>query len=232
MAESARPMREFNQTKAVEDFLKAVFVLEQDAERVSTNALKDALNLTAPSVTDMAQRLTEMGKVDYVKHRGVRLTEAGKSIALSVIRRHRLIELYLVQELGYALHEVHDEAEMLEHVVSDRFIEAVAQKLNHPDFDPHGDPIPSPAGDIVTRHLVALADLPQHTPAQVAQFIAHDADLLQYTLDKGFALGLEVCILARDPFAGPLTIQLGSAGQVTIGEVVAQAILVQPQLNS
>jgi DtxR family Mn-dependent transcriptional regulator len=232
MSKNDGTMREFNQTKAVEDFLKAVFALQQDGERVSTNALKEALNLTAPSVTDMAQRLTEMGKVDYVKHRGVRLTDAGKSIALTVIRRHRLIELYLVQELGFALHEVHAEAEKLEHVVSDRFIEAVALKLNYPDFDPHGDPIPSPDGYIPPRELVALADLPTQIPAQVAQFIAHDSDLLQYTLDKGFALGLRVCILSRDPFTGPLTVLLGDAEQVTIGIAVAQAILVEPQLTS
>lgn len=125
-------MPEAPQSKAVEDFLKAVYALQQHSERVSTNALSEALARSAPSVTDMAQRLAESGLVDYVKHRGVRLTDEGQAIALKVIRRHRLIEAFLVRELNYGLHEVHDEAEKLEHAVSDRFIDALAEKLDHP----------------------------------------------------------------------------------------------------
>ncbi|NJR12717.1 metal-dependent transcriptional regulator [bacterium] len=111
-------------------------------QRVSTTALKDALHISAPSVTDMAQRLEDAKLIDYKKHYGVTLTESGEKIALRVIRRHRLIELYLVRELNYSLEEVHDEAEKLEHAVSDRFITAVASKLQHPEFDPHGRPHP------------------------------------------------------------------------------------------
>ena len=108
--------------KSVENFLKTVFALQQTQERVSTNALADALEITAPSVTDMARRLMDAGAVDYVKYKGVRLTDMGEDIALKMLRRHRLIELYLVQELGYELHEVHEEAEVLEHAVSDQFV--------------------------------------------------------------------------------------------------------------
>ncbi|MBC7813828.1 MAG: metal-dependent transcriptional regulator, partial [Burkholderiales bacterium] len=130
------------QSKSVDDFLKAIYVLQQQMERVSTNALADVLTISAPSVTDMAQRLVAAGLVDYQKYRGVVLTDAGMEIALKIIRRHRLIELYLVEELGYLLPEVHEEAERLEHAVSERFIEAVATKLGKPAVDPHGDPIP------------------------------------------------------------------------------------------
>ena len=219
-------MPESTISEAVENFIKSVYVLQQKNERVSTNALKDALGISAPSVTDMAQRLMESGYVDYVKYRGVRLTDAGEASALQVIRRHRLIELYLVSELGYALHEVHDEAEALEHAVSDRFIQAIASKLGNPEFDPHGDPIPTADGTIAARELHPLSDLPVGTSARVSRYITADADMLQHTLDRGFTLNTEIEVIARDPFQGPLTVVIGDETTV-IGYIVAETILVE-----
>lgn len=217
------------QTKAVEDFLKAVYVLQQRDERASTNALREALRITAPSVTDMAKRLTDSGLIDYQKYKGVRLTDKGERVALQVLRRHRLIELYLVQELGYELHEVHEEAENLEHVVSDRFIEAISAKLDHPNFDPHGDPIPTAEGTLGhARELCPLSDLPLHSIATVSRYITSDPDMLQHTLDRGFALGTQVEVIARDPFDGPLTIKLNS-DEIMLGHIVATTILVEQQ---
>jgi DtxR family Mn-dependent transcriptional regulator len=220
-------MPEAPQSKAVEDFLKAVYALQQHHERVSTNALSEALARSAPSVTDMAQRLAESGLVDYVKHRGVRLTDEGQAIALKVIRRHRLIEAFLVSELNYGLHEVHEEAEKLEHAVSDRFIDALADKLDHPPFDPHGDPIPGSDGQMIARQLVPLAHLPPNLYATVAQFSADGAELLQFILALGFQLGEAVEVAAREPFEGPLTIRFSSGQQVRISLLVANAILVE-----
>jgi len=197
-----------------------------EGKGVSTNALKDMLNITAPSVTDMAKRLAEGGLLDYVKYQGVKLTEKGEVMALNLIRRHRLLELYLVQELGYALHEVHDEADKLEHAVSDRFIAAIDTKLGNPEFDPHGDPIPTEDGTIKRRELCPLSELPLATPARVSQLIANDSDMLQHTLDRGFALHTEVEVTARDPFEGPLTVKLGEQ-QTVIGHQVAESILVE-----
>jgi DtxR family Mn-dependent transcriptional regulator len=218
------------ETRAVENFLKAVYVLQQalpdGEERVSTNALKDALQKSAPSVTDMAQRLTEAHLIDYEKYYGVRLTETGSAIALKIIRRHRLIELYLVNELGYALHEVHDEAEELEHTVSDRFIQAIAEKLGNPQFDPHGDPIPAPDGTIQSRNLQPLSELALLTPARVSRLMAETPDKLQHTLDRGFTLNTLVEVVSRDPFEGPLTIKLDD-GQTIIGHALAAVILVE-----
>ncbi len=218
------------ETRAVENFLKAVYVLQQNLphgeDRVSTNALKDALQKSAPSVTDMAQRLTESKLIDYEKYYGVRLTETGSAIALKIIRRHRLIELYLVSELSYALHEVHDEAEELEHTVSDRFIQAIAEKLGNPQFDPHGDPIPAPDGTIQSRNLQPLSELALATPARVSRLMAETPDKLQHTLDRGFTLNTIVEIVARDPFEGPLTIKLHD-GQTIIGHTLAAVILVE-----
>lgn len=222
---------------SVENFVKAIYFLQQQLEqeteeideaelRVATNALSVALNISAPSVTDMAKRLVENGLVDYLKYQGVRLTEAGTDLALKLIRRHRLIELYLVNELGYELHEVHKEAEELEHSVSDRFIEAIDLKLGKPQFDPHGDPIPSAAGIMTERDLRPLSQLPLATPARVSRFLSDDDQMLQHTLDRGFQLDAKVEVLARDPYQGPLTIHLNGNERV-IGYLLAQTILVE-----
>jgi DtxR family Mn-dependent transcriptional regulator len=224
-------MQPTGSSESVQDFIKAVYALQQklppDEEKgVSTNALKDVLDITAPSVTDMAKRLAESGFIDYVKYQGVRLTEKGMAMALTLIRRHRLIELYLVQELNYALHEVHDEADKLEHAVSDRFIAAIDTKLGNPEFDPHGDPIPTEDGMITRRELCPLSELPLDTPARVSRLISHDSNMLQHTLDRGFALHTEVQVTARDPFEGPLTVKLGEQ-QTVIGHQVAESILVE-----
>jgi DtxR family transcriptional regulator, Mn-dependent transcriptional regulator len=213
-------------TEPVEDFLKAIFTLQQHGERVSTNDLAEALERTQPTVTDMAQRLMTGGLIDYQKYKGVMLTAAGQEIALKVLRRHRLIELYLVRELGYALHEVHAEAENLEHAVSDRFVEALAVRLGNPQIDPHGDSIPAPDGTIPQRSLLSLSDLPEQTSAIVARLKATTSDMLQYILDRGFELGAEVRILHREPYEGPIT-TLISGTQRVIGHSIARCIDVE-----
>ncbi len=195
-------------------------------ERVSTNALAETLGIKAPSVTDMARRMVDAGLVNYRKYHGVVLTDEGRAIALQVIRRHRLIELYLVQELGYDLHEVHDEAENLEHAVSNRFIEALAAKLGNPDIDPHGDPIPTADGSIIDRALISLADLPEGCPAVVARLIAEDTMRLQYVLDRGFKLNTALEVVEKEPFEGPLTINIDGSRRI-IAHNMAQMILVE-----
>jgi DtxR family transcriptional regulator, Mn-dependent transcriptional regulator len=214
-----------SKSKAVEDFLKAVYSLQQSNERVSTNTLAEVLTISAPSVTDMAQRMVKDGLVDYQKYRGVVLTSVGEEIALKIIRRHRLIELYLVTELGYELHEVHHEAENLEHAVSDRFIEAIAQKLGDPNFDPHGDPIPAADGTLLTRQLSPLTDWPTGLPAVVRRLFTDSPDMLRHILDRGFKLEALVEVLARDPFDGPIVALVNDEERV-IGHNVAACILV------
>lgn len=213
------------QSKSVEDFLKAVFTMQQQNERVSTNSLRDALNITAPSVTDMAQRLVAAGLVDYQKYRGVVLTDAGREIALKVIRRHRLIELYLVQELGYELREVHAEAERLEHAVSDHFVEALARKLGDPELDPHGDPIPSAEGVIAEIELRPLSEIERGVEARIARLTTSDPQMLQHMLDRGLALNTRIRVVGRDPFNGPLTVKVDGKQRV-IGHQVAENVLV------
>lgn len=213
-------------SRSVEDFLKAVYSLQQADERVSTNALAEALNVKAPSITDMARRTVEAGWIDYERYKGVQLTEAGRAIALRIIRRHRLIELYLVEELNYALHEVHEEAEKLEHAVSERFIEAIAAKLGHPELDPHGDPIPDSEGMMVARTLLPLTELPLNTAAQVARLNAGDSDMLQHILERDFKLNKQVTVIQRDPFDGPLTVHIDGEERI-LGHNAAACVLVE-----
>jgi DtxR family transcriptional regulator, Mn-dependent transcriptional regulator len=213
-----------------ENFLKAVYALQQTSERVSTNALAEALQITAPSVTDMARRMATADLIDYQKHYGVRLTDSGLDLALKVIRRHRLIETYLVHELGYALHEVHAEAEDLEHAVSDRFVEALAHKLGHPRFDPHGDTIPSADGQMPARALIPLTDLPPLQPALVARLTAANDAMLQHILDKGLALNVQVQLVSQEPFQGPLTLLVKQQTRV-LGHAVAACVWVEQQQN-
>ncbi|NWF70995.1 MAG: metal-dependent transcriptional regulator [Chloroflexi bacterium] len=221
-----RDVAEFD---AVQNFLKAVYALQQESdERVSTNALAEMLRVKAPSITDMARRMVDAGLVDYERYKGVRLTENGAHIALKVIRRHRLIELYLMQELGYALYEVHDEAEKLEHAVSDRFIEALAQKLGDPQIDPHGDPIPDEQGVMAQRHLLPLAQLPENTPARVSRLTADTGPMLQHILDRGFKLEADVEVLERDPFDGPISVLVNGERRV-VGYHIAACIWVEAQ---
>jgi DtxR family Mn-dependent transcriptional regulator len=217
---------DLTQSESVQNFLKAVYSLQQKNERVSTNALAEVLRVQAPSITDMAQRLVAAELVDYEKYKGVRLTDSGQVLALKIIRRHRMIELYLMRELGYALQEVHAEAENLEHAVSDRFIEAIDSKMGNPDIDPHGDPIPSVDGTIVPRDLYPLSEWPLNTSASVARIKAENDDMLQHILDRGFKLDAHIEVLARDPFDGPVT-ALVDGEQRIIGHNVADCILVE-----
>jgi DtxR family Mn-dependent transcriptional regulator len=218
---------DLTQSESVQNFLKAVYTLQQNGERVSTNALADMLNVKAPSVTDMAQRLMVAGLVDYERYKGVMLTHSGETLALKVIRRHRLLELYLVEELGYALQEVHQEAEALEHAVSDYFVESIATKLGDPELDPHGDPIPAADGTIIRRDLSPLTDWPLEKPAQVCRIKTYDPDMLKHILSRGFKLNAVISILSRDPFDGPVIVQVDGEERV-VGHRAAQCILVAP----
>jgi len=218
--------RKPRRSESVDDFIKAIYSLQQPGGRVSTTTLGDTLGISAPSVTDMAQRLVAAGLVDYQKYGGVLLTADGQQMALKIIRRHRLIELYLVRELGYALHEVHDEAERLEHVISERFIDAIARKLGDPGFDPHGDPIPAADGTITERLLIPLTALPNGGTGMVARLRTESPQMIQHMLDRGFVLGAAVHVLGRDPFEGPITAAVDGEERV-IGHQVAGCIEVE-----
>lgn len=223
MSEQPEPRETYSE--AIEDFLKAVYLLQQEHERVQTSQLADALAITAPSTTEMAKKLARAKLVSHEPYRGIRLTPAGERVALEIVRHHRLIELFLVKTLGYSWDEVHEEAERLEHAMSDRLTERIAEYLGDPHFDPHGDPIPSVEGDVREQVLTPLSEWPLGTPGVVARLLNQAPDLLRYLSEKGLVLGAKVEVVQRDPFEGPVTLRVSGAEQV-ISPHVAQYVLV------
>src|SRR3954447_25002925 len=202
-------------TRAVEDYLKAIYKLQQDGAPASTNAIADSMGLQAASVTAMLQQLSKQGLADYTRYQGVSLTARGREAALRVIRRHRLIELYLHQHLGVPWDRVHDEAERLEHVISPYLEERIDAALGHPQFDPHGDPIPNSAGTLPVQDLVPLSDLPLDTPSVVRRISDHDPDLLRYVDSLGIVPDATVRVTNRSPFNGPLYLEVISPTDYT-----------------
>lgn len=211
-------------SEAIEDFLKAVYLLQQEQDRVQTSTLAESLNITAPSTTEMAKKLAKANLIIHEPYRGVRLTETGERVALEIVRNHRLLELFLVRALNYAWDEVHEEAERLEHVISERLAQRIAEFLGNPRYDPHGDPIPSPEGDVYDRDLTALSLWPLGEAGVVSWLRDQTPDMLRYLAQKGLVIGAKVIVMTRDPFDGPLTLMINDNKQV-IALHVAQYVL-------
>jgi len=218
-------------SESVENFLKAVYTLQQTNERVSTNALAEHLGVKEPSVTDMARRMVEAEMIDYQRYYGVRLTVRGEMAALAVIRRHRLIELYLLRELDYPLHEVHAEAERLEHAVSEQFINAIERKLGYPELDPHGDPIPSAEGHIAASIGIPLTQLALNTDARVARLNTSNSAMLEHLVNRRIHLGDMIRVRSRDPFDGPLRLTVNGESQ-TLGYKAAECVMVKQETET
>ncbi len=210
---------------SVEDYLKAIYHLTETGEAASTNAIAQRLGLAAPSVTGMVKRLAEQGLVRHERYRGAELTTKGRRAALRTVRRHRVLEAYLVAFLGYDWGKVHDEAEKLEHAVSDDLIERMAQALGNPSVDPHGDPIPAPDGSIAEVVYTSLTDLPVG-PATVRRVQAEDAERLRYLALVGLVPGAQVTVVDHQPFAGPVTVRVGAEIKV-IGREIGDLVLCQ-----
>lgn len=209
----------------VEDYLKAIFELERTGRPAETNAIADALAITAASVSGMLRRLAEQGLIDRERYRGVRLTEAGRRAALLTLRRHRVIEAYLTSALGYSWDRVHDEAERLEHAASDELIDRMAAAIGEPEVDPHGAPIPTREGTLAERALVPLSALADGEEASVERVSDDSADRLRYLAQLGIVPGARVCVSERDPFDGPITVTVESVVR-TIGAGLAAEVLV------
>jgi DtxR family transcriptional regulator, Mn-dependent transcriptional regulator len=196
---------------AIEDYSKAIYALEQRGpEPVSTNALAERLGVTPASASGMVKRLGELGLVTHQPYRGVSLTESGRRLALEVIRHHRLLELYLVQDLGVPWDRVHEEAEVLEHVLSEELEELIAAKLGHPTHDPHGDPIPTADLTIDEPPTDSLDSLPKGACGLLVRVSDSDPEMLRYLADRGIAPGDAFEVIDRQPFGGPLFVRFGS----------------------
>jgi DtxR family Mn-dependent transcriptional regulator len=214
-------------TSAVQDYAKAIYALQRRGEgAVSTNALAERLGVTAASASGMVKRLDEMGLVSHEPYRGVQLTPAGLRLALEVIRHHRLLELYLSEQLGVPWDRVHAEAEVLEHVLSEELEELIAAKLGNPTRDPHGDPIPTPDLRLVEPDTLALDALETGARGTFVRVSDSDPEMLRYLAERGIAPGDRFEIVDRQPFGGPLFARFGGDVQVLGGEL-ARAMRVE-----
>lgn len=219
-------------TQSVEDYLKAIYRISLGGRSASTSEIAESLDLAPPSVSGMIKRLSEQGLLEHVPYRGVVLTVEGRRAALRMVRRHRLIETYLVERLDYTWDEVHEEAERLEHAVSDRMVERMAQALGHPRFDPHGDPIPDHDGSVEELIYTPLSDVPVGETAQVRRIDTAEPERLRYIGDAGLVPGAEVTVASREPFNGPMTIRCGDASRIIGPEIGALVLCTRPNASS
>jgi DtxR family Mn-dependent transcriptional regulator len=221
-------------TAAVEDYAKAIFSLQaRTGEPVTTTALAKRLGITPGSVSAMLKKLGELGLIEHAPYRGVTLTPAGRSLALEVIRHHRLLESFLSQALGMSWDRVHAEAEVLEHVLSEELEQLIADKLGHPTVDPHGDPIPTAALELdepLTRSVESLSPGDRGIFVRVSD---SDPAMLRYLADCGISPGERLAVLSRQPFGGPLLIAFGEHEHAIGGQLaLAMRVALDPDART
>ncbi len=223
-------------TTVAQDYLKVIWTAQEwSHEKVSTKMLAERIGVSASTASESIRKLAEQGLVDHERYGAVTLTERGRRAAVSVVRRHRLLETFLVSELGYSWDEVHDEAEVLEHAVSDLMMSRVDAKLGHPQRDPHGDPIPGPDGHVHTPPARQLAVCEDGEHGSVARISDADPEMLRYFDTVGISLDTHLTMLARRDFAGTVSVAItdahgsDAAGKtVELGSPAAQSIWIVP----
>src|SRR4051812_12600562 len=217
-------------SSTVENYLKAIYqgqsALPTDDRLVPMGQVASALGVTPGTATTMVKALAESGLADYEPYSGVRLSAAGEKLAGLVLRRHRLVELFLVQVMGMSWAEVHDEAEQLEHVVSERLIQRIDEMLGRPSHDPHGDPIPNQDGAITTRHLDTLLTCPLATPLKVTRISDQDPAFLRFIENNGLKPGEPIEVASRDDAADSVVLRQKDR-PITIGARAASKLLVE-----
>jgi DtxR family Mn-dependent transcriptional regulator len=206
---------------AVEDYAKAIYALERRSDgAVATNDLAERIGVTPASASAMVKKLAEGDLVEHVPYKGVRLTPAGQRIALEVLRHHRLLELYLAQHLGVPWDRVHEEAEALEHVISEDLEARIAAKLGHPTHDPHGDPIPAADLTIDEGSTRGLDSLGAGESGRFSRVSDSNPEMLRYLESRGIGLGSDLQVVDRQPFDGPMTIRIAGDDHVLGGELL------------
>lgn len=214
-------------SSTVEDYLKQIYLMQLDTDDlVSMGKLATAMEVVPGTATSMIKTLADSGLVQYEPRGGVRLTHGGEQLALHVLRRHRLVELFLVKVLELDWSEVHAEAEELEHAVSDKVLEKIDAYLGHPSVDPHGDPIPSAKGKVAVPRLESLATCPADARFRVARVIDQDADFLQFVERCGLMPGVAVSVQVRDNLADAVWVRPGDRRAIPLGMSAAAKILV------
>lgn len=213
-------------TRQAEDYLKAIYEIERSGSSAATNEIAERLGIAPASVSGMLRRMERLRLVVVEKYRGSRLTSHGRLVALQLLRRHRIIESYLVTRLDFGWDDVHAEAERLEHAASDELVERMATALGNPTRDPHGAPIPTTRGRVDERRLESIADLAPGTSARVVHMSDRDPAFLRYLADRGIRPGASVKVGAREPFDGPVTVTVGRQRHL-VGAAVASRVFVE-----
>jgi len=209
----------------VQDYLKTIYDIQRQQDKVTTNAVAEQLEVAPPSVTGMLKKLAEMNLVTYERYQGVSLTKAGTKIALEVIRHHRLVELYLAEALGVPWDRVHEEAEKWEHVLSENLEERMDALLGHPTRDPHGAPIPTRQGKMADPIETRLSDLQPGQSAVIVEVSDHNPAMLRYLASKDLFPQTPIELLSIAPFEGPLTVRVNQT-EHTLGRKVADYVFV------
>jgi DtxR family transcriptional regulator, Mn-dependent transcriptional regulator len=213
-------------TAAVQDYAKAIYTLESRDGAASTTDLAALLEVRPASVSGMLRKLAALGLVEHERYHGVRLTERGRRVALEVIRHHRLVELFLVESLGMTWDEVHAEAEVLEHALSEELEELIAAKLGNPTVDPHGDPIPSRELKLAETPARSLTELEPGDTATFVRISDTDPEMLRFLGERGIVPGTKLELVERQPFDGPLFVRVGRKVH-PLGTVLARAMHVE-----
>ena len=210
---------------SIEDYIKTIYMLEAEHQRATTQRIAKQMDVRMASVTGMVKHLAAEGYVRHKPYHGVKLTDKGRQVALQMIRRHRLIELFLHNTLGIDWDEVHDDAEVLEHAVSDKLIERIYLYLGKPDFDPHGAPIPKDDGSFEPLNVLPLIELEIDQPTEIVHVSDSDAEFLRYLTRIGLKIGSPVIVSEKEPFDGPITLRSGQE-KIAIGCEAARRIFV------
>ena len=210
-----------------ENYIKAIFHLQQGEETVSTNELAFELNTKAASVTDMLKKLKTKKLLSYERYKGVRLSAEGKKLALGIVRKHRLWEYFLVDTLKFGWDEVHEVAEELEHITSRKLVEKLDAFLGHPKFDPHGDPIPDSHGKMAVQQQINLIDLPVNTMAEVSGVGSQSTELLELLKHKNIGIGTRLEVKKKFSFDHSIEIKIKNQNAFTISQQLAQALFVK-----
>jgi len=216
-------------TATVEDYIKRIYMLQQQqgGERVAMGTLAEAINVVPGTATAMVKKLADADYVTYEPYSGVTLTDTGRQLALDVLRRHRLIELFLVDVLGLDWSEVHDEAEHLEHAISEKLLSRIDATLNHPTLDPHGDPIPTTAGVVKERRLIPLSECDTGAKMRIARIAEQSGAFLRFAADRGLRPGRTVAVESSDRVGETLRITPEDHEPLTLGRSAARKILVE-----
>ena len=212
-------VRETEFSSAVEDYAKAIYALQEGDDTVGVTAIAHRLNVTPASASGMVRKLDELGLVTHERYRGVRLTDAGTRLALEMLRHHRLLELFLAQSLGVPWDRVHQEAEVLEHVLSDELEALIAAKLGNPTHDPHGDPIPSADLVIAEEPSECLSQLEPGTEAVVVRISDAEPEMLRYLAAREIVPGTRLRVVDKQPFGGPLFVEVAGETHALGGQL-------------